>query len=107
MIPIPEMQDADVVFSNSRHLPKYEDVPAEFKRDNNPYVLFISDWFFGGRTKQDLERLVPKEGVDKRKALRAIKAALGSWEPKHEHKEAGCAYLLSEWFDLKPAKNKG
>jgi hypothetical protein len=24
---------------------------------------------------------------------------MSSWEPKHEHKEAGCAYLLSEFFD--------
>ena len=41
----------------------------------------------------------PKEGVDTKKALRHVKAVLGSWEPKHEHKEAGVAFLLNEWFD--------
>lgn len=43
--------------------------------------------------------LTAKPGVDAHKALRAIKAVLGSYEPKHEHKEAACAFMLSEWFD--------
>ena len=31
----------------------------------------------------------------------AIAAILASFEPKHEHKEAGAAYLLSQWFELR------
>jgi hypothetical protein len=45
------------------------------------------------------EKLVPKEGIDAGKALRHIKVCLGSWEPKHEHKIAGVAYLFSSWFE--------
>jgi hypothetical protein len=106
MIPVPELNDVDLAFGNIKHMPKYDSVPEEFHRMNNPYVRFVSEWFALGRTKDDMDRLIAKEGVDKVKALRAIKAILGSWEPKHEHKEAGCAYLLSQWFDLKDAKEK-
>jgi hypothetical protein len=37
--------------------------------------------------------------VDTTKALRAVAACIGDWGPSHEHKEAGVAYLLSEWFE--------
>lgn len=50
-----------------------------------------------------MKRLTARPGVDRDKALVAIKAALGSFEPKHEHKEAGCAFLLHEWFELAEA----
>jgi hypothetical protein len=32
-------------------------------------------------------------------AMRHVQYCMRSFEPKHEHKEAGCAYLLSLWFD--------
>lgn len=41
----------------------------------------------------------PEAGVDRYKALRHIHYILGSWEPKHEHKEAGAAFLFNEWFE--------
>jgi len=44
-------------------------------------------------------KYLPKEGIDPQMAFRHIKACLGDWGPKHEHKFAGCAYLLSLWFD--------
>lgn len=75
MIPIPEMSDPQVVFGCIGHLPKYEDVP-------------------------DLSRLKPRDGVDRDMALRALQACLCSFEPKHEHKLAGAAMLLEEWFEL-------
>jgi hypothetical protein len=96
MMPIPEMNDVDSAFSNAKHLPKYDKVPERFKSTYDPYVKFISTWFFNGKTKAEIESLISKEGVDKNKALRAIAACLKSWEPKHEHKEAGCAYMLAD-----------
>lgn len=100
MTPIPELDGADVAFGNIKHLPPYDVIPDEFKRLHHPYVEFVSGWFFSGMKQEDLARLVPRDGVDKNKALRAIKAALASFEPAHEHKEAGCAYLLDQWFEL-------
>jgi len=50
---------------------------------------------------------MPNDGIDQNKALRHIKAILGSFEPKHEHKEAAAAYLLSLWFkSVKYAKGE-
>jgi len=104
MIPVPELSDIDIAFVNIKHMPKYSDVPEDFKSRRNPYVEFVGQWFYLGRTQEDMDRLVPKDGIDKSKALAAVKAILGSFEPKHEHKEAGCAYLLSQWFELKSDK---
>lgn len=84
-------------------LPPMSEIPEEFKRDHNPWCSVVSRWFFGGLTKEEVAAWAPKEDIDKDMALRHVKAALGSFEPKHEHKEAGCAYLLSLWFEA-PAK---
>jgi hypothetical protein len=105
MIPIPEMKVVDIAFGNIDHMPKYEDVPKEFKDMNNKWCAFISKWFFCGIPKEIYDALEPKEGVDKEKAINAIRAILGSFAPKHEHKEAACAYLMSEWFEYKEELN--
>jgi hypothetical protein len=56
----------------------------------------FSRWFFSGLPKGTV--FVPHEGIDPAKAMRHLRAILGSFEPKHEHKEAGVAYLMSQWF---------
>lgn len=112
MLTIPEMNGLDVAFGNISHMPKYETVPDDFKRGSNVYCRAISSWFFSGAkgTPDGLiigdAKFSAKPGVDRNKALAAIKAVLGSYEPKHEHKEAACAYMLSEWFDREEQKAK-
>jgi hypothetical protein len=105
MTPIPELHAVDVAFGNIKHLPEWEDLSEDLRRgwsnDRNPYCVFVSEWFFKGRTPEDMARLTPRDGVDGYKALTAVEAVLGSFEPKHEHKIAGCAFLLKEWFNLK------
>lgn len=93
-----EVSALDMAFPTSvkGYLPVYKDVPDEIRR--GPYADFISKWFFVG---EDLSCLVARDGVDRDKALRHIQYCMGSWEPKHEHKEAGCAMLLHEWFTIK------
>ena len=106
MLAIPELTAADVAFGNIKHMPNYATLPAEFKRyDGNDYCKAVSSWFFNGAKKftdgitiGDMT-FKAKPGVDANKALSAIRAVLGSFEPKHEHKEAACAFMLSEWFD--------
>ncbi len=44
-------------------------------------------------------KFVSKPGIDETDAKRHLKAVLGSFAPKHEHKEAACAYLMSLWFE--------
>lgn len=108
---IPEVNDAEIAFGTIRHIPRREELPIEYQRDwhrdSQPFCKAISDWFYHG-AKGDGKSLIaggymftPKEGVDGNKALRAIKAAMVSWEPQHEHKIGACGWMLSEWFDMK------
>ena len=78
-------------------LPKYEEIPDEFKMMNNKWVNLFSQWFFNGLPKGT--QFIQKPGIDQVKALRHIRTIMASYAPKHEHKTAGVAYLLSCWFD--------
>lgn len=92
------LADVDIVFPTevSHLLPAYSEVPEEFRRDRNQWVQLAEEWFYSG-----LSRLVltAKPSIDKSAALRHLQAVLGSFEPKHKHKIAGVAYLLSQWFE--------
>lgn len=77
-------------------MPPKDSIPPEFYRHTKWNDLF-SRWFFTGLPKET--EFVAKPGIDKAKALRHIRTIMGSFEPKHEDKEAAVAYLLSLWFD--------
>jgi len=104
MIPVPKLDGIDETFGNINHLPKMEDIPDKFK-GSNIFVQISEKWSFSGLTSLEDEGLTPKKGVDLREAMLALRACLTSWEPSHEHKHAGVAYLLSEWFDLDRSKH--
>ena len=106
-LPIP-VSDVDIAFGGKamQILPPMTAIPEEFHNDSNEWNRFVSDWFFGGLKKYP----VPREGVDFKLALRNLACVIGSFEPKHEHKEAGAAYLASLWFKSpngEPIKAKG
>lgn len=101
MLEIPERTKLDVAFSTDdlSWLPM-EKIPEEFKSSFNKWARIASRWFFNGLPGGT--EFVPKDGVDVHKAMMAIRCALSSFEPKHQHKEAAVAYMLSEWFsDIK------
>jgi hypothetical protein len=78
-------------------LPGYAEVPEEFKGwRGNEYVDAVDSWFFKGMAKADWKA---KPGIDAEKAWRHLSACMGSFAPKHEHKIAGVAYLMSLWFE--------
>jgi len=93
-----EVTDVELAFGGriKELLPPYEDLPEEFQRFKTDWNRIISKWFFDGLPKNT--NFIAKDGINAEKALRHIAAVLRSFEPKHEHKEAGCAYLLSLWF---------
>jgi hypothetical protein len=93
-MPVPEINDIELVFGTTKALPKYEDVPEEFKRGSNLYVRAVSGLFFHGGLLSEYGLKV-RDGLDALNVHRAISAHLCSWEPKHEHKEAGVALMLS------------
>lgn len=80
-----------------RLMPVYRDLPEEFRRDRSPYCDLVSTWFFKGLSKSALRA---KLGIDAKRAFRHMGAIMGSWDPPHEHKTAGVAYLMSLWFDI-------
>lgn len=95
-----EVTDTDIAFGSVKGLmPEYKDIPKEFNSYSGSKGWsnqLFADWFYSGLTKLEL---VPREGIDKDKALRHIRAIMRSFEPKHEHKEATCSYLLDKWFE--------
>lgn len=75
-------------------LPKWDNIPEEFKDPNNEWNLLASKIFCLGS-----KPLRFKEGVDRLKAMRHLLACLKSFQPQHEHKTAGVGWLLSHWMD--------
>jgi uncharacterized protein YutD len=98
MYKIQEVTDSDLMFGGNinKLMPKYGDIPDEFKSYYNKWSIIVGDWFFKGLNNV---KFIPKDGVDTNRALNHINAILRSFEPAHEYKQAGCAYLLSEWFE--------
>lgn len=91
----PKPTGADMAF------PTYDAIPElleEAKRrgfydGRTPYNKLFSDLFFNGG------RVVFKSGInrEKQKEIWAyVRSFMGSWAPKHEHKEAICAMIMSE-----------
>lgn len=97
MYPIQNVSDTQLVFPTNTGgmIPDYETIPDEFKHGNTKWNRLFNDWFFRGLEKY---KIIPKDGVNLGKALRHIRYVMGSWEPKHEHKEAGVVFLMNEWF---------
>lgn len=97
MFPIHEVTAVELAFPAHvlEFMPEWKDIPDEFKHGSTIENELVTQWFFGGVKHF---RLIPREGVDGNKALDHIQMILGSYEPKHEHKEAACAFLLREWF---------
>jgi hypothetical protein len=93
-----EISDVEVAFPAhaKRLMPPYESIPESYKMgDGWGAKLFRDMFYFGLKTVS----FVPKEGIDSKTAFRNIRAVCGSFEPKHEHKEAAVAYMFELWFE--------
>lgn len=78
-------------------LPPYNEIPDEFKSRYGKWNKIFSDWFFKGLPEGT--NFIPKPDINKDLAIANIYCVMKSWAPKHEHKEAGVAYLMSLWFE--------
>lgn len=92
-----KVNDVDLAFGGNLEilLPAMDTIPTEFKEGGNQWNIVFRDWFYKGLTTVKVHE---KEGVDVHDAFRHIGAIMVSFSPSHEHKEAGCSYLLSEFF---------
>jgi hypothetical protein len=95
-ITIPAMTDAEIFLGTTFGLPGFSLIPEEFVKSSTKWNRLFNDMFFCGLASI---QLFPQEGVDLVKAQRHIKALMKSTDPKHEHKEAGVAYLMSQYFE--------
>lgn len=88
-------------------LPETSDIPEEFHFLNrsNSWIELVGRWFFQGLPKD--VQFYAREGISAEDAYRHVRACLGSFEPKHEHKVAGCAYLLSVFFEKVEIPSEG
>lgn len=93
-VPIP-VTPLDRAFGKTEGiLPPMSEIPSEFKSQNNAWVKWQQQWFFEGLQRWP----VPRDGVDLKTAMANLGCVQASFDPKHEHKEAGVAYLASLWF---------
>ena len=98
-----EVTPVDMAFGPKNlkeYLPAMSEMPEDFQRERGEakkWVTIVDDWFFSG-----IHNLVatPKVGIDQNVALRHLKTIMSSYEPSHEHKTAGVAWLMSLWFDV-------
>jgi hypothetical protein len=108
MLSIPDVSDVELAFPTSRHCPKWEDVPVEFKahgkpnaqyeNSSHPWCKVANDLALGLKSATEWKAL-PKAGVDPNKAWRVVHETLGSYHDRVEIKIASAAYMLSEWFE--------
>ena len=103
-IEVPNVDDASVAFGTTIALPDWDDIPEEFKSSANPFSKAASMIFFKGGRLADYGLRVKKD-LDSDSVHRALQAHLCSFEPKHEHKEAGVGYLMFNWCEQIPPGN--
>jgi len=99
-----KISDAQLAFPASVKAMMPSRIPEDFKRGGTPWNKLFSDAFYRGLSSLEL---IPKEGIDPATAWRHVRAIMGSFEPKHEDKEAACAFLLSHWFKAAQWTPKG
>lgn len=87
----------------TRFLPELKEVPTQFRKElygPNLYSRMVDAWYTGSPIPEANVSFNP--GFSNAAAIkRFICAHLVSFESEHEHKIAGCAYLLSQILTLK------
>lgn len=94
----------DVLYAFPGHLerllPPWDEIPDDFKNVRNPWLRFVSLWFRKGWPEEP--KLYEHPNVPGEMAFRHAHTIMKSFEPSHEHKVAGVAWLLSRWFFMDP-----
>lgn len=85
--------DVEVAFGTMKLLPERSDIPNYDHRDF--YEQFVAAMFYG--SPHPAGTLVMREGFEGRSAQmgKVVTAHLKSFEPEHERKMEGVAYMLS------------
>jgi hypothetical protein len=76
-------------------LPPRDAIPREFRESTRASRQLFDRWFFEGLRDATF---TPRPGIDLNAALRHVSACMRSYQPSHEHKEEGVAFLLECFF---------
>lgn len=94
-----DVTDLDMAFPAviNNLLPDEEKIPEEFFDEGNPWVCLARRWFYEGLPQATVFEAKP--GIELRRAMRHLRAVLGSFHVGYKHKIAAVAYLLALWFE--------
>lgn len=84
--------DVEAAFSTDRLLPSWEEIPEDFKI-GNLYTQLVSAIFYDYPLPDS--KIEMKNGFEPTALNRAVRAHIGSFGSKHEHKIAGVGYMIS------------
>ena len=103
-IPTPvQITDADLAFPARalEFMPKWEDIPEEFRNGSSPWCDLQRTWFAYGLSERFSFQPATIDGalIDALAAYRQLAAIQGTYACKHEHKIAAVAYLASLWME--------
>ena len=80
------------------HMPPMAEIPDDIVKGSHKACKVAWRWFFGDLfTKEPLATIVGKKGITGEKIFYHLDTVTRSYEPKHEHKEAAVAYMISLW----------
>jgi hypothetical protein len=80
-------------------VPPYNQIPEEFKRDNNPWCRWQIKWFFSGLDGKKGQIPDAKKGINRQHAMTHLSWIQQDFQIPHEHKQAAVAYLASLWME--------
>lgn len=86
--------EPEVVFGTTKLLPPLEVIPSEFHDSANLYVQVVTAVFYGWPMPNSTMEF--RQGFEQAMVVRTVRAHLASFEPQHQHKIAGVAFLLSQ-----------
>lgn len=96
---VDDITDAEVISGTTKSLPDWKNIPKEFRKDiynGTVYGRIITGWYTGDPIPDAELAFNPGFREDGKAVYRFINAHLKSFQPDHDHKIAGCAYLLSQ-----------
>lgn len=104
--PIPEVSDLDMAFPTrwKTLLPPWDELTDDERHYGTIYCEAAERLMFNGGTLEDHGVRI-RDGVDAEKVYRYLKATLGDFGPKHEHKIGGIGHMLAKWCE--PIKKEG
>ena len=87
------------------YLPRMKDIPKGFAKTKACVAaeLFCSEWFYTGLKNPEF---TTRHDIDEDMAKTQISICLKSYEPKHEHKMLGAAYLATMFFEKEKDNEK-